>query len=165
MNASEYGKINAAKAYECYADMLFRLAYSMLVSKEDAEDAVLEVFAKYLKLRPVFREEGHEKAWFLRVTINQCHDIQRRRGVRSYTPLEEMAEIAVEDKNRGYVLSSVMKLDEKYKTVILLYYFEDLSIEQISEILKITKSGVKMRLMRGRQLLKNELTEGDDGYV
>lgn len=165
MDAPEYGNINAAAAYDCYADMMFRLAYSILMSKEDAEDAVLEVFVKYLKLQPVFHEKSHEKAWFLRVTINQCHDIQRRRVVRSYTPLEEMAEIAADDNRNNDVLEYVMALAEKYKTVILLHYFEDLSVEQISDILNITKSAVKMRLMRGRKLLKNELTEGNGGYV
>jgi RNA polymerase sigma-70 factor (ECF subfamily) len=88
----------------------------------------------------------------------------RRKKVRSYTPLEDVCDLVSEsysDESRE-LLEAVMHLSEKEKTAILLYYFEDLSVEEISKALSITKSAVKMRLKRGREELKTMLSEAGD---
>jgi RNA polymerase sigma factor (sigma-70 family) len=160
LNAHAYENPNLQTAYDRHADMLFRLSYSILFSREDAEDAVHDVFIKYVSKSPHFREYEHEKAWFIRVTINQCRDLQRRRQIRSYIPLEEITELPVEQFRSNEVLKSIIALPEKYKLSILIHYLEGYSVEQTSKILGISRSAVKMRLARGREMLKIELNGG-----
>jgi len=160
MNAYTYENPSVQTAYDRHSDMLFRLSYSILFSREDSEDVVHDVFIKYVSKPPAFREYEHEKAWFVRVTINHCHDLQRRRRVRSYIPLDEIAEIPVEQHKSNEVLKSVLDLPEKYKLTILIHYFEGYSVEQTSKMLGVSKSAVKMRLARGREMLKIELDGG-----
>ena len=158
MDASNYNSPGIEEIYERYADMLFRIAYASLLSKEDAEDAVQEAYAKYMENRPAFREKEHEKAWFVKVTINKCRDIKRRRSIRAYTPLEEIAEIPSWDPETTGALEEVLALPQKYKTAIILFYFEEFSVNDISQALGLTKSAVKMRLARGREFLKDKLS-------
>ena len=160
MSKPVYRASDASAAYDRYADLLFRLAYARLLCKEDAEDAVVEVFSKYLSRPPVFQDAEHEKAWFVRVLINQCRGLQRRRVVRAYTPLEQVTEHPAASEENG-LLKEVLQLEEPYKTVLVLYYFEDFSIVEIAKMLSLSPSAVKMRLMRGRQQLKTTLQEGE----
>ena len=80
----------AERAYDTYAAQLYRVAYSLLQSRESAEDAVQDAFARYLSHSGSFRDGEHEKAWLIRVTINRCRDLQRAGAVRAYTPLEDV---------------------------------------------------------------------------
>lgn len=155
-----YHTLQIEDVYDRYADMLFRVAYTELLSKEDAEDTISEVFYKFIKKAPKFRDREHEKAWFIRVTINQCHDLKRKRSLRSYTPLEEIAELPSIQKDETFVLEEVLALPEKYKIVLVLFYFDELSIEEIARILRISKGAVKMRLSRGRDSLKERMKGG-----
>ena len=77
--ASQPNKADLEAAYGRYADMLYRLALSHLGVVEDAEDAVHDVFEKYINTSPSFKDGEHEKAWFVRVTVNRCHDLLRKR--------------------------------------------------------------------------------------
>ena len=159
MNAVSYTTAGIEELYDRYADMLFRIAYAELLKREDAEDAVQEVFIKYLR-RPVsFREREHEKAWFIRVTVNVCHDMYRKRKERDYTPIDQVTHIPDAGEDGIGIISNVLSMPEKFKTVILLYYFEDMSVEERGESLGLSKSAVKMRLARGREYLKNDLGE------
>lgn len=142
-----------SRVYDLYADQLYRLSYSMLLSREDAEDAVHEVFMKYLHKLPRFSDGEHEKAWLLRVTINQCHDHARRLKYRSHLPLEEAAHFCSETGS-GEVTEAVLLLEDKQKEVVLLHYFEGYRVEEIAQILRVSVSAVKMRLMRAREALR-----------
>ncbi len=158
MEASQYKTPSAQVLYERYADMLYRLAYAVLRAQQDAEDAVAEVFVKWIAKQPVFRDAEHERAWFVRVCVNQCRDFQRRRKIRVYTPLEEMSEVLAQSpSDTTEVLETVFALPEKYKMVILLYYFEDFSITEIAGSLGLSVSAVKMRLSRARELLRCDM--------
>jgi len=144
-------------AYTLYGDMLYRLAFSYMKQQQDAEDIVQEVFVKYfcgLHL-PVSKEQ--EKAWFIRVTINQCHDALRKRSYRRYDSLEDVKEVAGVEDAPDELFDVLQKLPEKYKDVIILYYLEDYSVEAISKMLGLSLSATKMRLKRGREFLKSEL--------
>lgn len=160
MDPLNYQTSEIATMYDKYADMLFRVAYTELLSKEDAEDTISDVFYKLIKKAPKFLDAEHEKAWMIRVTINQCHDLQRKRAVRSYTPIEEVVNLPSAEKTEYFVLEEVLQLPEKYKIVLILFYFEELKIEEIASILKISKAAVKMRLARGRESLKDRM-KGD----
>lgn len=151
---SRYKNEQFEAVYEKYSDMLYRIALSHLLSKEDAEDVVHDIFIKYMNNTFHFFSEEHEKAWFIRVTINECHDHLRRRKVRSHAPLDEALAV-FEEAGTGEVTREVLMLDSIYKTPILLHYYEGYSIEEIARTLRISVSAVKMRLSRAREMLKS----------
>lgn len=143
--------------YDRYGNMLFRVCFSILVSHSDAEDAVQDVFCKYMTKRPTFSNEEHAKAWLIRVATNHCKDMLRSRKIRSSVTLEEIEdyEIAPEE---GKVLSHVFALPVKYREAVVLHYLEGYGIREIAETLSVSESAVKMRLARGRELLKADLS-------
>lgn len=146
-----------------YSDLLYRIALVRLRSREDAEDAVQDAFIKYLSHPFVYSSDGEEKAWLVRVLENGCRDILRRRSVREYTPLDEVYDLSVEDEVSRGVFDSISRLSEKYRTVILLHYLEGFSIEEIAKSLSLSKSAVKMRLLRGREELSEILGKENFG--
>ena len=144
-------------AYDKHSDMLFRLALAQLGNSEDAMDAVHDVFLKFFDIKPDFKDGEHERAWFIRSTVNRCHDIQRHKKIRSHPSLDEIGDVAVhtdnvEETRRLY--SALSALPEKYSSVITLHYLEGFSVEEIASMLRITQSGIKMRLSRGREALR-----------
>lgn len=144
--------------YSNYADMVYRLALSYLNHKEDAEDVVQDVFTKYMCGLHFPMDKEHEKAWFIRVTINQCHDSLRRRKHRTHTSLEETENLPGYEQEMPFMLQETLQnLPEKYKSVIILHYLEGFSVQEIAKICRISVSATKMRLSRGREILKNEL--------
>ena len=153
---------------EQYADMLFRVAYSALRSREDAEDAVQEAFVRLLDIRPRFASPGHEKAWLIRVTVNICRS-RLRLASRRDIPLELYPEqpdgnMSANTYDGSGVLEAVLSLPEKYSSVLHLYYFEDQPIREIARTLRIPAATVGTRLARGRELLRKRLTEGGGKY-
>lgn len=148
--------------YDKYSDMLYRLSLSHLLSREDAEDAVHDVFIKYYHSNPRFFSDEHEKAWFVRVAINQCHDIARKRKIRTHAPLEDAEDVSAEIGG-GEMTDMVLRLEDTYKTPILLHYYEGYSIEECARILRISVSAVKMRLARAREKLKIDFSDNLQG--
>ena len=144
--------------YEKYGKLLFRISYAILCSREDAEDAVQEVFYKYLVKQPIFQDAEHEQAWFLRVISNQSKDMLRRRKVRTTLTLEEIEEYEIAPE-QATILQDLFSLPDIYKMIMILHYLEDLSVQEIAHSQRLSVSAVKMRLARGREMLKN-LTEG-----
>lgn len=165
MNVFKISKTDFESVYDTYADMLYRLAFSHLQSREDAEDVVQEVFVKYLNYAGTFKDSEHEQAWMIRVTVNACYDFLRKKKYRLHVPLDEIQEtVTKEVETLSDVAQMLAGLPAKYKTVLLLHYFEGYSVEEVSHILKLSKSAVKMRLSRGRELLKEQM-EKEDGHV
>ena len=139
-----------------YSPSMLRASYAILKNKDDAEDAVQEAFMKLIYKEPTFNDETHEKAWLLRVTIN----ISKNMLKSSYRRSDLYDEPQYTESSTDEVLPYVLKLNERYRTVIHLYYYEDYSIKEIASILKIPAATVGTRLARGKKLLKNML-EGD----
>lgn len=150
---------------EKYSLMVYRMAYSMVKSPQDADDIHQEVFLKYLGKRPDFESDGHAKAWFLRVTMNMAKNLWKtawRQKVVSLGEIdreEETEPIQEEDK----LIETVKKLSWKYRVVIHLFYYEEYSLEEIAALLKEKPSTVRTRLTRARQKLREMLKE--DEYV
>ena len=147
-----------AERYDRYGPMLYRMCLVMLCSRQDAEDAVQETFCAYLKHRPRFENEEHEKAWFLRVATNKCHDLRRspfwkRRADWTGVDLSE------ETPEELGVLEELLRLPGKYRQVIHLYYIEGYKIAEIAELLGRRENTVKVQLHRGRELLRLSLEE------
>ena len=146
-----------ASAYDKHSDMLFRLALAQLGNSEDAMDAVHDVFLKFFDIIPDFKDSEHERAWFIRSTVNRCHDIQRHKKIRSHPSLDEIGDVAAHGdsgEETRQLYRALSALPEKYSSVITLHYLEGFSVEEIASMLRITQSGIKMRLSRGREALK-----------
>lgn len=142
---------------ESYGKSMLRAAYSILKNTSDAEDAVQEAFIRLAKNQPEFNSLDHEKAWLLRVTINISKNMLKA-AWRNNLPIHEDIPCSREDENE--VLSCVLSLPERYRTIIHLYYYESYSIKEIAAILRLPPATVGTRLSRGRNLLKNML-KGD----
>ena len=153
-----------AAAYDRYADMLFRIALSHTQSKEDAEDAVQDVFTKYITVCAKFSDDAQEKAFLIRATVNRCRDLVRRKKIREHDSLDDITEIPSEEKDTE-IIRTLNLLPEKYKTAIVLHYLEGFSVEEVARILSISLSGAKMRLSRGRELLKNLIVDEEKSDV
>lgn len=153
------------RAYDLYGAQLYRVAFSLLQSRESAEDAVQDAFARYLTHDKPFRDDEHEKAWLIRVTINRCRDLQRAGTVRAYTPLEDLLHHPGQPDDGWQegqpVLQAVLALPEKYRTVLVLHGLEGQPVDVIASELRITSSAVKMRLKRGREMLQLALAKED----
>ncbi|KLU66956.1 RNA polymerase sigma factor SigV [Desulfosporosinus acididurans] len=151
---------NFSTRYKLYGDMVFKIAMVHLGNKDDAEEIMQEVFYKLLFKSPTFNNDGHEKAWLIKVTVNLCRDTLRSVWHKRVIKMEEIDHYYDDPADSG-ILKEIINLPTKYKSVIYLYYFEDYSIKEIAQILSCKESAIKMRLQRGRQLLKLEL-EGNE---
>ncbi|MPW24219.1 sigma-70 family RNA polymerase sigma factor [Alkalibaculum sp. M08DMB] len=153
-----YSEVTVVKTF---SDMVYRLAFSHTRNKSDADDIYQEVFLIYLRKKPQFKTEEHRKAWLIRVTINSCKKMWALPWRKKIVPLNETIVFETEEEtNLHYELQ---KLPMKYRTVIQLFYYEDLSIEEISKALKQKPSTVRTQLTRARYKLKEILKE--DYYV
>ena len=112
MDASKYRTPSIEELYSFYADMLYRLAYSHVLNKEDAEDIIAEVFLKVVKKKQNFNDQNHEKAWLIRVTINTCHDFIRRKKLRVFIQLDTIEDIPDEEQTSKDILEHVFQLDK-----------------------------------------------------
>lgn len=158
MNKRDLEKEFEAK-YNDYGKMLFRIAFLYVGNSADAEDILQDVFIKYLSGRYSFKDSNHEKAWFIRVTQNKALDFLKRKG-RKNISLNDIENFTYEKStDSADILKEILALPEKYKSSVILYYYNDCSVEEISKILKISKSAVKMRLKRSREILKTELED------
>lgn len=156
--SQRYGD-NFSEKYNLYGNILFRVCMVYLGNKEDVEEALQEAFIKLIYYCPKFNNNEHEKAWFIKITINICKDMLRSPWRKRVVKMENI-ETYYDNTSDIHIMEEILKLPIKYKGIIHLYYFEDYSVKEISEILKITESAVKMRLKRGRDILKIEL-EGE----
>ena len=142
-------------AYDAYGPMVYRLAMVYLGRHADAEDVTQEAFVKLLYKAPSFADAGHERRWLLRVTANLCRDQLRGFWRKRAVALE--GDYPIRDPETFGVAEAIVALPEKYKAVLHLHYYEGYSVAEIGEILKLSQSAVKMRLSRGRELLKLEM--------
>lgn len=151
------------KMTEKYFDTVYRLALSRMKDKPLAEEVLQEVFLRYLKTERTFDSEEHVKAWLIRVTINCSKSVFSSSWYKKTAPLtEEIAESAPEVSG---VYEAVAALPKKYRTVIHLFYYEDMSVRDIADCLSEKETTVKSQLSRGREKLKQMLGgEGDDDF-
>ena len=143
-----------------YSNMVYRLAFSQTRNKSDADDIFQEVFMRYIKKQPLFQSEDHRKAWLIRVTINCSKKFWASSWLKKTMPLNET--IVFKMKEDSHLNCELKKLPIKYRTVIHLFYYEDLSIEEISIILKRKPSTIRTQLTRARYKLKEILKEDYD---
>ncbi len=147
-----------------YKGTVYSVALSYVNSRDDADDIFQEVFLIYFRTNPQFNEEEHRKAWLIRTTINCSKRVVDSTYRKRTVPLDEMEEESFEfqTKEENAVYVALQALPEKYRTVLHLFYFEDMSIDMICKVLDLKSSTVKVQLMRGREMMKEKLKE--EGY-
>ena len=142
-----------------YSDTLLRIALHYTKNQSDAEDALQTVYLKLLKTEQGFDSAEHEKAWLIRVTINQCKDLLRSVWYKKTEALEDSHKAKQQGEN-FIVLDAVRALDEKYRDIVFLYYYEGYGTNEIASMLEMRQGTVESRLFRAREQLKKTL-EGD----
>lgn len=148
-----------------YQRMVYGIALTHTACRGDADDVFQEVFLAYHRRQPECRSEEHRKAWLITTTLNCARQLSRsswRTRVVPFAPdqapVVEQFEFATVEQN--VLFSALRTLPETYRAVLHLFYFEDLAIAGIAEALNLSVGTVKMRLSRGRCLMRDRLTGG-----
>ncbi|MFZ2539602.1 MAG: sigma-70 family RNA polymerase sigma factor [Oscillospiraceae bacterium] len=145
-----------------YSDMVYRLALARTKNHADAQDVFQEVFIRYMKSREKITSDEHLKAWLIRATINCSKNLFSSAWYKKTVALDEKLSTSMGEKSEVYY--AVLNLPKKYRTVVHLFYFEDMSIAEISEITNMNVSTIKSQLSRARTMLKDTLRKEYD-YV
>jgi RNA polymerase sigma-70 factor (ECF subfamily) len=145
-------------------DRVYKMAFTYMKNAYDAEDVYQIVFENYLLHQPTFENLEHEKAWFIRTTINACKNAltsgwRKRMVVSEDTVFSSVAQSEEEkdDERSEKLLAAVLKLPHKLSVVIQLFYYEEYSVKEIAEILHISVGTVTTRLNRARKKLEKSL--------
>ncbi len=153
-------ELNVQEVIRRHSLMVYRLAYARTGSRHDADDIYQDVFLRFVSASPAFADAAHEKAWFIRVTVNLCSNFLksawRKRTVGLTDSAGYMDDIPFEEY--GGLKAALQKLPERSRTVIHLYYFENMAAEDIAKALHMPASSVRVMLSRTRRKLKTCLT-------
>ena len=152
-----------SRVFNEYYSLLSRIAYSYTLNIFDAEDVVQEVFIKFYRAHKTFNNNLEEKYWFIRVTINQSLDcIKKRKNNEILIDNEyinDLSETSDADEKNEEIYECVCSLKDSYKTIIILFFYDNYSIKEIANILKISESNVTTRLSRAKSKLKEIIIE------
>lgn len=161
MERAESYAVDAEETVRTYADMVYRLACLNTNNKETAEDVFQTVFLKLVSHQESIISEEHLKAWLIRVTINQCKSVATTAWNRKRASYEDamLLEEPEESEDFSDVYEAVRELPDKYRDVIHLFYYEQLTVKDIAGILETKEATVKTWLSRGRKLLGEKLKE------
>ena len=162
----EINKITAEEVIDRYADMVYRLALLQVKNRPDADDIFQEVFVRLVKNIHKLQDWEHVKAWLIRVTTNCSRKHFNQYWNKNVSFLDETEEIVSEEtgyemvEEGNFIWQAVRRLPEKYRVVVHLFYFEELSVAQIASATKQKETTVKSQLFRAREMLKTSL-EGE----
>ncbi len=142
-----------------------RMCFFLLRDADAAQDAVQDTFLKAYKALPRYRGECSEKSWLMRIAINICRDMMRSRWHRHMdrriTPEElPLAKEAV-DAEALTLRQAIRRLPRELMEAVLLYYYQDMTLQETAKCLGIAASTVSKRLNRARKLLRNDLERGE----
>lgn len=160
MERRKWEDLSPEETVERYSDLVYRLAVSQMRNKTDADDVYQEVFLRYFRGSPEFDSEEHRKAWFLRVTLNCCKKQWASSWRKRTVPLEERKDFSFPSPEKSGLREQLLRLPAKYRAVLHLFYYEDMSIEETARLLNRKPSTVRTQLTRARRLLK-EYFEND----
>ncbi len=147
---------------ERYSDLIYRIAYANVRVKEDAQDVFQEVWCRYYQKNKIFESEEHRRNWLINVTLKCCKKIYSSVRYKRTVLTDDMSLLREKLPERDFeIYDAVIRLPEKYRVPVYLYYYEDFSVNEISEITKINASTVRSQMKRGREKLK-EILKGDE---
>ncbi len=144
-------KISAADAFKKHSDMVYRLAFARVKNRYDADDILQEVFLRFIKCKERVENDEHLKALLIRITINCSKSLLTSSWFKRTEPLSE--NLSVQDEYSD-TLDAVMRLPQKYRTVIHMHYYMGYNVAEIAAIIKSKPSTVKSQLHRARNKLK-----------
>ena len=151
----------AERLVEQYGDLLLRVAWSWTGSAADAQDVCQTVLLRLLTAGKTFGSPEAERAWLIRVAVNQSRKLLRSAWFRRSRPLEDCAALLEEAApEESGVFQAVMNLPQKYRTPLYLYYYEGYAVREVASLCGLKESTVSTRLQRARQKLKQMLEEG-----
>lgn len=148
-----------AAIYQRRIDMVYRICFTYMKERLQAEDAAQETFLRLLDSGAAFSDEEQEKAWLIVTARNVCKNELRRRR-RGEVPLDSVAEPAAEQPELDETLQAVLQLPERQKIAIYLHYYEGYSAVQIGKLFKRPANTVRSDLRRGREALRRTLGGG-----
>ena len=152
----------AAEALEKYAEMVYRLAFAQTRNRQDADDVFQEVFIRLVKSDGKFEGDEHLKAWLIRVTVNCARTIWMSAWRRRMVFMDDQAwnSVPAEESNEGSeaLEEAMTALPRAYRVVIHLFYYEEMSVDEMAQALNEKPSTIRSRLTRARQMLKKSLT-------
>lgn len=152
------------EAVDEYSDTIYRIALNITKNSEDAFDVCQDVFVRLIKSKNKIKDSEHLKAWLIRAAVNCAKSCCNQAYAKHRADFDILNSTKFVYNDRyDTLIESVMKLPEKYSTVIHLFYYEDMQISEIARTLKITQSAVKQRLARGREKLK-VILKGENYY-
>ena len=153
--------------YRRYATDILRFSYFYLGSREQAEDVTQDTFLRLLTSSPDL-QAGVEKAWLLKVALNRCKDIWRNSWAKRVIVGSPMLEMLPDEtshiddrQEKEALMQAINRLPTKFREVILLYYYQQLSIPEIAKMLNSTTGSISSRLARARQKLETVLKGSD----
>ena len=144
-----------------YSQDLFNVAYGYTRNVQDAEDIVQNVFIKLLQYEYSFRTNNDEKYWLIRVTINESINFvkssHKKKIVLDDDIVRSTSDKTKENIDKDNIRFFIEQLPEKYKVVLILFYFENMKTVEISNLLNISEAAVRKRLERARDILKKKM--------
>jgi RNA polymerase sigma-70 factor (ECF subfamily) len=161
---------------ERYEQQIFGMVYRLLGNQSDASDVVQEVFLKVFRGVATFREQSSLRTWIYRIAVNEANNHRRWLEV----PLEETRpehpnsieytpdpgrspfEQAMDSETRTLIERALTQINPVFRTAVVLRDVQNLSSEEIAEILQVSLGTVKSRILRGREALRRELTQRPD---
>ena len=140
--------------------LLYSVSWSMLSNNEDCADAIQETLAKAWKMRDTLKNTKAFKAWLVRIMVNTCRDMLRRRGDRQFVELEEDMLVTSEAEVFDSCVKEVMaSLPPEQRAAVILHYVEGYKLREIAEMLDLPMGTVKTRLLYARNAMKRQLEE------
>ena len=149
-----------------YEVTLLRTCYMYLRDRGMAEDATQETFLKAYKALETFRAESSEKTWLMRIAINTCRDMQRSAWFRFVDRRVEMEQLPLPAKDPAFeeaddLTQAILRLPPRYREVVLLYYYQDMTLREIASVLNIPVSTVGKRVKAACSKLKKMFGKED----
>lgn len=151
--------------YDRHVDTIYRVCYSIMGNKQDAEDAVQSVFVKFVESKKAFIDIEHEKAWLIVTARNTCIDLRRkwwRKKVVDYD-LSSVGVLGKDSFKYTDLEEKLRKLPSTHRLILYLYYYEGYKVAEIAEMLKMNLNTVKTRMRNARKRLKLEIGDDYDG--
>ena len=150
---------NASVLFRQNANMVYRIAYGIVRSPEEAEDILMECFSAAID-HEGFNDEQHFRHWLIRTAEHRALNVVKSARVQRSVPLDDAeSSLSSRDRETNELLDTVMRLPDIIKTVIYMYYYEDMPAAEIAQALGITENTVYKRLARGRKMLRLDLKE------